>query len=236
MQLWSEEKEMVYQRVLKRPLTNRNLIGNHFIYQEDEHTKADADDTFEFGIRQDTYIIVKILSKDCVKEVTVNIIEDNIDDPDADPSPIENICGVWEKKDDERIDNPFFFIIADHTTISYIDLTPHSNKFTRQQSFMVGRSNRSTTRSININRSEMHKTVMQEGWKIHQIQEIHPKGQCSIVCEDISKSELVFFHIQDLKDDEAIFRPLAPHVTDKNRSDLVEYDNIEDYQSLMCYQ
>ena len=44
----------------------------------------------------------------------------------------------------------------------------------------------------------MKKTTMTFGWKIHQIQEIHPVGECAIVCEDISTAELVFFQIKEL--------------------------------------
>ena len=36
IQLWSEDQELVYQRVRKQPLTNRNLVDNYFVYQEDE--------------------------------------------------------------------------------------------------------------------------------------------------------------------------------------------------------
>ena len=80
----------------------------------------------------------------------------------------------------------------------------------------------------------MIKTNMHKGWKIHQIQEIQPLGECSLVCEDNSKSELVFFHLKDLTEKEAIFQPLAPHITD-TRPDGIEYDSIVNYQSLMCY-
>ena len=36
IQLWSDNKELVYQRVRSQPLANRNLIDNYFIFQEDE--------------------------------------------------------------------------------------------------------------------------------------------------------------------------------------------------------
>ena len=82
----------------------------------------------------------------------------------------------------------------------------------------------------------MHKTKMVEGWKIHQIQEIQPLGQCAVVCEDMSTSVLVFFHINDLMDKEAVFQPLAQHITNKKHSIVDQNDPIQNYQSVMCYQ
>ena len=81
----------------------------------------------------------------------------------------------------------------------------------------------------------MHHTTMKEGWKIHQIQEIQPLGECALVCEDIATSSLVFFQIVDLVDNEIVLQPLSQHVTDADRKDITESDPITSYRSMMCY-
>ena len=57
---------------------------------------------------------------------------------------------------------------------------------------------------IKLKRSEMNNTTMKDGWKIHNIQEIHPLGECALVCEDMANSTLVFFHIKDLEGAQAV--------------------------------
>ena len=77
---------------------------------------------------------------------------------------------------------------------------------------------------------------MKEGWRIRQIQEIHPPGECALVCEDAATSALVFFHIVDLEGTQAVLQPLSQHITDKNREGLTKGDPIAAYRSVMCYQ
>ena len=89
---------------------------------------------------------------------------------------------------------------------------------------------------IKLKRSEMNSTTMKDGWKIHNIQEIWPLGECALVCEDMATSSLVFFHIKDLEGTKAVLQPLSMHITDKNRVGLTENDHIQSYRSAMCYQ
>ena len=249
VQLWSQDMELVYERVRKQPLANRNLNGRYFIFQEDETSKDgneynNSNNVFDaHTCRQDRYKVVKIGKNDRIKEINIEIIEDTVDDPNAGPSPIEHKCAIWKKKNEASKETRIFLVIADSRTVSYIDLTPYlnNNKFTksvyRAEQGGVASPIGSSVPMIQIRRSKLKKTVMQVGWKIHQIQEIMPAGECALVCEDISKSELVFFHLKDLTEKEAIFQPLGPHITAMYRPDETEsYDSIVNYQALMCYQ
>ena len=56
----------------------------------------------------------------------------------------------------------------------------------------------------------------------------------ALIAEDLSRANMVFFHIKELNSNGATFQPLADHITNKNRPND-EYDNIMSYQSLMCY-
>ena len=78
--------------------------------------------------RQDLYKIVEICGKDSIKEARIEIIEDTSNDPEAEPSPIEHICGIVEKKNEQNHLSKVFLVIADHRTVSYINLTPFLNQ------------------------------------------------------------------------------------------------------------
>ena len=56
---------------------------------------------------------MKICGKDNIKEVIVEIVEDTRNDPNAFPSPIENICGIWQKKNEDRYEDNLYLLIAD---------------------------------------------------------------------------------------------------------------------------
>ena len=108
--------------------------------------------------------------------MTIEIEEDNLDDPNAEPSPIEHICCILEKTNANSKFKSTFLVIADNRTVSYIDLTQQLNQktWTRSASRLMSiaeiqekEAKNPTGPTISIKRSKMHKTVMQNGWKIH---------------------------------------------------------------------
>ena len=142
----------------------------------------------------------------------MEILEDTADDPNAFPSPIETICTIWIRRDEEGQEKGLYLLIADQTNISFIELTKHLSAiaFGHQtiasiESEQTEREQEKKRKKISIKRSKMITTKMQEGWKLHQIQEIDAHGKMALVCEDLSRSSLVFFEINDLSDQGAIF-------------------------------
>ena len=64
VQLWSADKELVYQTSRKFPLSNRNLTDDYFVFQEDGEYQAEGEAPAEFGnnsFRRDRYTIVHII-------------------------------------------------------------------------------------------------------------------------------------------------------------------------------
>ena len=62
VQLWNKDMEIVYQRTRKQPVSNWNLIGSYFIFQEDESMSP-----LDYFVRQDQYKVVKIVGKNSIK-------------------------------------------------------------------------------------------------------------------------------------------------------------------------
>ena len=87
----------MYQRVRQMPIENRNLIGNFFVFKDDQNYNETPDAFFD-NTRRDNYCIVKIIEKDNIKQTLVEIIEDNHNDPDSVLTPQETLCAIWEKK------------------------------------------------------------------------------------------------------------------------------------------
>ena len=130
VQLWSADKELVYQTARKQPLSNRNLIDNYFVFQEDETHQVEGEAPAEFGnndFRRDRYTIVKLIEGG-TNQITVEIVEDTADDPNAFPSPIETICTIWKKNDEASEEEGIYLVVADTKMISFINLSSHLNE------------------------------------------------------------------------------------------------------------
>ena len=75
---------------------------------------------------------------------------------------------------------------------------------------------------------------MKTGWKIRDIKEIMPVGECVLVCENTSDAKITFFQIKELTKGPPTLQPLS-QITEK-REGIPNDDHIVRFDSLMCYQ
>ena len=154
VQLWSADKELVYQTARKQPLSNRNLTDDYFVFQEDDFYQEEGEEPEEFGnnsFRRDKYTIVQIIEGG-TKEITVEIIEDTVDDPNAFPSPIEHVCTIWQRKDETGKEDGIFLLVADQRTISFISLSTHLSEagFGNSATRVTKSENRTKSNKLNL--------------------------------------------------------------------------------------
>ena len=99
-------------------------------------------------------------------------------------------------------------MIASQDALYSIDLAEsfkENKNTTKSVALQSQKDGRDDFPTITVNWSNFKTTKMQTGWKIHRIEEIHPVGDCALVCEDKSDALLVFFLVKGLDREKAQF-------------------------------